>query len=201
MGTQRSASEAHGGAFRLIEHATAGAAGRGVFLDKDARVKCDNCGQNYTPNRPRDYGVDAFGLHYCEACKLPRIEDLLREARGKITQGGIERVGDAVARVREARQAQAWAVSDALTQAAWDIANSLFNALAVRHEVLRDRARQDGTRRDRRPEINEWIARNLKRDPDAKSPALWSAAPDWLTDQIGFRAFAVRVTRQRKMTR
>lgn len=164
-------------------------------------MKCDNCGRSYTPDQPCDYGVDGLGLRYCEACKLPRIEGLLHEAEGKITPDGIERVNDAIARVRDARQAQDWAVSDALTQAAWNLAESLFNALNVRHEVLRDRARQGGTRRKRRPKINEWIARNLKRDPDAKSPALWSAAPDWLTDQIGFRAFAARVTQQRKLTR
>jgi hypothetical protein len=62
----------------------------------------------------------------------------------------------------------------------------------------RDRRRQAGTRKERRPQITEWIQKELARDPSAKSPDLWSAAPDWITDQIAERSFAARVTACRK---
>lgn len=62
----------------------------------------------------------------------------------------------------------------------------------------RDKKRQDGTTKERRPEINEWIKKMLSRDPDAKSPALWEGAPDWITDQIGYDRFSKRVTEVRK---
>lgn len=62
---------------------------------------------------------------------------------------------------------------------------------------LRDANRQAGTRKERRPEITEWIDTELSRNPGAKSPELWAAAPDWLTDQIGYRRFADRVTGRR----
>jgi hypothetical protein len=62
----------------------------------------------------------------------------------------------------------------------------------------RDVKRQDGTRVERRPDVTEWIDAQLANDPSAKSPDLWRRAPDWLTDQIGERRFATRVTGRRK---
>ncbi len=62
----------------------------------------------------------------------------------------------------------------------------------------RDKKRQDGTTKERRPEINEWIKKMLRRAPGAKSPALWEGAPDWITDQIGYDRFSKRVTEVRK---
>jgi len=67
--------------------------------------------------------------------------------------------------------------------------------------IRRDKKRQDGTRKERRPEINAWIAQEIARTPTARSPELWRRAPVWITDQIGERSFAVRVTQQRKATR
>lgn len=64
--------------------------------------------------------------------------------------------------------------------------------------VARDSKRQKGTKAERLPEINDWIAGQLKRRPDIKSPELWVNAPDWITDQIGEDAFKKRVTKQRK---
>lgn len=64
--------------------------------------------------------------------------------------------------------------------------------------IQRDTARQEGTRRERRPDVTAWIDEQLRRTPDAKSPALWECAPDWITDQIGKRRFATRVTEARK---
>jgi hypothetical protein len=62
----------------------------------------------------------------------------------------------------------------------------------------RDEKRQAGTRKERRPEITEWIDRQLSLNPSAKSPELWGIAPEWLTDQISLRRFATRVTGRRK---
>lgn len=64
--------------------------------------------------------------------------------------------------------------------------------------VERDNKRQDGTKKERRPKINEWIRNQLRSNPDAKSPNLWSDAPDWITDQIGYNRFTKRVTGCRK---
>jgi len=62
----------------------------------------------------------------------------------------------------------------------------------------RDHKRQEGTKKPRRPEIDEWIKHRLQRDPDVKSPKLWHTAPEWITDQIGFDRFCKRVTKARK---
>jgi hypothetical protein len=63
--------------------------------------------------------------------------------------------------------------------------------------VIRDKKRQDGTRKERRPDITEWIDRQLDLTPGAKSPELWAKAPEWITEQIGPRRFALRVTMRR----
>lgn len=62
----------------------------------------------------------------------------------------------------------------------------------------RDAARQEGTRKRRRRDVDAWIDAQLKANPAAKSPALWSAAPEWITEQIGEERFAKRVTDARK---
>lgn len=62
----------------------------------------------------------------------------------------------------------------------------------------RDAKRQAGTRKPRRPKVDAWIDKQLNRDPGAKSPALWTAAPGWLKDQIQSDRFAKRVTKARK---
>lgn len=81
-----------------------------------------------------------------------------------------------------------------------DIAQAEHRALYLdaAPSVRRDMARQAGTRTPRRPEITRWIAAQLQRDPHAKSPDLWRRAPDWITDDIGERRFAARVTACRK---
>jgi hypothetical protein len=62
----------------------------------------------------------------------------------------------------------------------------------------RDLKRQAGTKRPRRPEVDKWIDQQLENNPGARSPALWAAAPEWLTDQLGEDRFAKRVTDARK---
>lgn len=62
----------------------------------------------------------------------------------------------------------------------------------------RDQRRQIGTRKERRPEITQWITKQLTRRPDVKSPELWTDAPGWITDDIGYDAFSKRVTKGRK---
>lgn len=79
-------------------------------------------------------------------------------------------------------------------QAAAVLAHGRLHASSVE----RDKRRQAGTSKERRPEITEWLDEQLRRTPEAKSPELWRRAPDWITDQIGERRFAERVTRARK---
>ena len=62
----------------------------------------------------------------------------------------------------------------------------------------RDKKRQDGTRKERRPAITEWIEKKLSSNPAAKSPNLWADAPEWFTDEIEYERFSKRVTRARK---
>lgn len=62
----------------------------------------------------------------------------------------------------------------------------------------RDKQRQRGTRKPRRPEIDEWFDEQLDRRPGVKSPQLWAEAPDWITDQIEFDRFKKRLTEARK---
>lgn len=65
-------------------------------------------------------------------------------------------------------------------------------------KARRDEARQQGTKKERRPEITKWITAQLQAAPDAKSPDLWKAAPEWLTEQISYDRFSKRVTAARK---
>lgn len=67
--------------------------------------------------------------------------------------------------------------------------------------AARDLSRQQGTRKPRRPEVDKWIDQQLQRNPDARAPALWASAPDWITDQLGKDRFAKRVTSARKRRR
>lgn len=62
----------------------------------------------------------------------------------------------------------------------------------------RDQRRQFGTRKERRPKITQWITKQLARRPGVKSPELWTDAPDWITDDIGYDRFSKRVTAARK---
>ena len=69
--------------------------------------------------------------------------------------------------------------------------------------VVRDRVRQAGTRKKRLPEINDWLDRQLERDPDIKSPALWPKFIDHYdsinTDPpIEIDAFKKRLTKARR---
>jgi hypothetical protein len=79
--------------------------------------------------------------------------------------------------------------------------SQLEEAHELDSSIVRDQRRQDGTRRPRRPNVDQWIEKKLTGEPNAKSPDLWRAAPEWITDDIGQRAFAARVTAARKKTR
>lgn len=76
-----------------------------------------------------------------------------------------------------------------------------FSNLIFGTAGARDRKRQAGTRKERRPKITKWIAIALERNPDAKVPELWRNAPEWLTEQIGMDRFRKRVSAVRKMRR
>lgn len=71
--------------------------------------------------------------------------------------------------------------------------NLIFGTVGVR-----DKRRQEGTRVERRRDITEWLEAQLRRNPSAKSPDLWSIAPEFIKDQIGFERFRKRVTAARK---
>ncbi|MBN8727601.1 MAG: hypothetical protein J0H15_07840 [Xanthomonadales bacterium] len=64
--------------------------------------------------------------------------------------------------------------------------------------LIRDRRRQDGTRKPRRPDIDAWMDGQLRRDPDVKAPELWERAPSWIKDQVALDRFKKRVTDARK---
>jgi len=65
--------------------------------------------------------------------------------------------------------------------------------------VNRDKERQAGTKKERRPDVTEWISDQLRRNPTAKASDLWSRAPDWLTDQLGLDRFRKRLSAAKKM--
>ena len=67
--------------------------------------------------------------------------------------------------------------------------------------LARDRARQEGTQKSRRADIDDWIRNQLAADPTLKSPELWERAPQRITDQIAVDAFKKRVTGVRKKRR
>lgn len=67
--------------------------------------------------------------------------------------------------------------------------------------VARDLSRQNGTRKPRRPDVDKWIDQQLESNPDARAPALWAAAPERITEQLGEDRFAKRVTAARKRKR
>lgn len=81
-----------------------------------------------------------------------------------------------------------------------DIAQAEFHALylSAADKVIRDNARQSGTRKPRNPELQAWIDREAKRTPDATAAELWDRAPDWVTDQIGIDRFRKRLSAARK---
>lgn len=62
----------------------------------------------------------------------------------------------------------------------------------------RDTKLQTGVHQKRRLEVMAWIDKQLAADAGVKAPELWSRAPRWITDQVGQRRFAARVTACRK---
>lgn len=82
-----------------------------------------------------------------------------------------------------------------------DIAQAEHKALylAAAPQVIRDQARQNGTKKKRRPEVQAWIKERSKLALTTRE--LWDMAPDWITDQIGFHRFQKRVTAARKEIR
>ena len=80
-----------------------------------------------------------------------------------------------------------------LEEARQGLLNAIYEPM-----VKRDSDRQKGTHKPRFPECDEWMDGQLRRNPDAKSPALWRHAPDWITDRIAYDRFAKRVTAARK---
>lgn len=130
---------------------------------------------------------------------LPRIERLRRFALWLHDQGRADESGS-IARVAGALACtlEATGEDDRLHVRLRD-AEHRAHVMFTTPRVVRDAARQAGVRKERRPGITEWIARQLERDAKAKSPELWARAPDWIKDQVGERRFASRLTAQRKL--
>jgi len=134
------------------------------------------------------------------------LQQLLVRAR-VITQseGADPQALDAAARVeklaalalqevhRGDAEAAAWA-SLAAMDAAWLVDTQQSTV----PRLVRDNARQDGTRKERRPDLQSWIDDEVKKGTGESAGQLWTRAPEWVTDQIGFDRFTKRVTQGRK---
>lgn len=83
-------------------------------------------------------------------------------------------------------------------------AEALAAYACILKTVLRPKAANEdkrlaGARKKRKAGINDWIAKQLKRDPGASAPALYARAPDFITDYITTqKPFAARVTAVRE---
>jgi len=56
----------------------------------------------------------------------------------------------------------------------------------------------DGRKLPKRREVQKWIDAEVAKKTAETAKKLWSRAPDWLTDQIGFDRFQKRFTQARK---
>ena len=131
---------------------------------------------------------------------LAQVDATIRSARGVLTKATIDRL---VTQRRYALMEYMRGFHDeAMIEARVLIveANGIQNALAVAPRLSRDNARQNGTRKKRRPEINEWIAKQLKRTPDVSNKDLRELAIDsgeqW--EVPGEDAFYRRIAKVRK---
>ncbi|WHZ20484.1 MAG: hypothetical protein OJF55_002633 [Rhodanobacteraceae bacterium] len=79
-------------------------------------------------------------------------------------------------------------------------AEALAAALCITKTALRPKAANEdkrlaGARKKRRADINEWIEKQLKRDPSASARGLYARAPNFITDYITtLTPFRARVT-------
>lgn len=64
--------------------------------------------------------------------------------------------------------------------------------------LARDTARQAGTRKPRRPEVQEWINRQVARQTGETAKEIWDRAPYDVTDLIGWERFKKRYAQARK---
>lgn len=81
------------------------------------------------------------------------------------------------------------------------LAMSLRKELALIPQVLRDRARQAGTKKARNPQLQHEIDLLVKRFPDHTAAELWAKSSRAISDQIEIGAFTKRVTAARKARR
>src|SRR5262249_12416607 len=68
----------------------------------------------------------------------------------------------------------------------------------VQQSLTRDAKRQAGTRKERRPKVDDGMDREILAKPAATRQELWDGAPDWITEQIGRDRFFTRVSKVRK---
>ena len=81
------------------------------------------------------------------------------------------------------------------------LAGSLSKELSLVPEVLRNRARDAGTRKPRNVPLQEAINKLVERNSTLTAKELWQQAPGEITDQIEFERFRKRVTEARRMGR
>ena len=78
---------------------------------------------------------------------------------------------------------------------------SLGKELSLIPEVIRNRARDAGTRKPRNAPLQEAVNRLVERHPALTAKELWREASSVITDQIEFERFRKRVTEARQMGR
>jgi len=122
--------------------------------------------------------------------RIEKIESVLPEPNGDPAHDmRVAHICELVDRARN---------NDEHDETSLQAAEMMLRELRLLPLVQRDDARQKGTTKARRPEIDEWIDKQLAHNPYAKSPELWANAPEWITDQIAIDRFKKRVTKARK---
>lgn len=81
------------------------------------------------------------------------------------------------------------------------LAGSLRKELDLIPELIRNRARDAGTRKPRNAALQESINTLVERHPALTAKELWREASSAITDQIEFERFRKRVTEARRMGR
>jgi len=154
----------------------------------------------------RSYLLDEMQLKQSRIVELmderhPKHTARRTEKKGRLQHQSIEGSGFGV----DSKELQNDGVRVAI-----DVLNSVLSAVRVTDETKkqklllgvfgqRDIRRQAGTKKERRPEITEWIIKNIKNRPRETREELWNRAPESIKDDIGRDRFLKRVSKQRKL--
>src|SRR3546814_7645144 len=80
-------------------------------------------------------------------------------------------------------------------------ADGLRKEIGLIPEVVRNRARDTGTRKPRNVAVQEAVNKLVARHPALTAKELWQEAPSAITDKIEFDRFRQRVTEARRKGR